>query len=571
MEGPQQRRFRIHHGLGRGGYGEVYKATMTSPGGLRAEVAVKLLRIDQHADEDAVRRLRDEGKLLAALQHPTILRVYDLAVLDGRIGLVTEFVDGQDLRGCMDDDDPLPIRPLLEVVGLVAEGLHAAYEAPAPDTGEPMLLIHRDVKPSNLRISRHGRLKILDFGIARSEAVDREARTGSQATLGSLAYMSPERFDARPAGPAADVFSLGCVLYEGLAHRRFYPEAVPVHMYRMAASLKAYDLHCEKAFAALEGQPEEVVALIRDMLIHEPDDRVVARDVASRCEALVDRIDGPSLKRWARERTWPDPQLVTTSFDGRTLTDGTLHTGAFAPSWLPSVPDASETLQFDHLPTEEMTGPPSRSGTIEPDSTHLENGPTDLDPNSPVRERHSAVPLLLIGIVVVVLLAGVAMMVGFDDETTPVPEPVPTAPAPVVPEPAPAPVPEPVVAPAPEPEPLAAPPAPEPMPAPSPAPAAPRPAPAPQPAAPLPAPQPEPEPPRPVRPSGTVEVRGGTLSKLVAPDGTVHRTDTVPGGPYAVTVKIQGRDFDLGTVRIPPNGRITFDCNPMTFDCERLE
>ena len=354
MEGAQQRRFRIHHGLGRGGYGEVYKATMTSPGGLRAEVAVKLLRLDQHTDEDAVRRLRDEGKLLAALRHPTILRVYDLAVLEGRIGLVTEYVDGQDLHGCMEGDDALPIRPLIEVIGLVAEGLHAAYEAPAPETGEPMRLLHRDVKPSNLRISRHGEVKILDFGIARSEAVDREARTGSQATLGSLAYMSPERFDASPPGPAGDMFSLGCVLYEGLAGRRMYPDAVPVHMYRMAASLKAYGKHMEEAFAELEGQPEEVVQLLHDMLEHDPDDRVTARDVASRCEALVDQLDGPSLKRWARERDWPDSEFVQTTYDGRTLTDGTLRTGAFAHSWLPNIPDDSETIQFENLATEEM-------------------------------------------------------------------------------------------------------------------------------------------------------------------------------------------------------------------------
>ena len=537
MEGAQQRRFRIHHGLGRGGYGEVYKATMTSPGGLRAEVAVKLLRLDQHTDEDAVRRLRDEGKLLAALNHPTILRVYDLAVLEGRIGLVTEYVEGQDLHGCIEGPDAMPVRPLVEVIGLVAEGLHAAYVALAPDTGEPMHLVHRDVKPSNLRVSRHGEVKILDFGIARSEAVDREARTGSQATLGSLAYMSPERFDDRPPGPAGDMFSLGCVLYEGLAGRRLYPDAVPVNMYRMAASLKAYEAHLEKAFAALEGQPGEVIQLVRDLLTHEPDDRVSARDVATRCEALVDQLDGPSLKRWARERAWPDSEFVQTTYDGRTLTDGTLRTGAYSPSWLPQLPDNSETIQFENLATEEMTSPPMSLAGAEPvvDTTSMEEASTELDRT---RERHSAVPLLVGGAIVVLLLLLGAALVG--SSSTPEPQPVPSPQPVAAPEPAPAP------------EPRRTQPAPLPVPVPVPAP--------------VPDPEPTPKPEPVIVPSGSVVVKNATLQRLVDRNGRSFSSSTVPGGNYTAHIDFGGFTAKVA-VRIPPRGTVTIDCNRVTGEC----
>src|SRR5688500_10018636 len=115
VEGRGRRQFRIRHGLGRGGFGDVYRATMVSPGGLVAEVAIKLLRRESDPNAESVRRLRDEGKLLAALTHPTILRVYDLALLDDRVGLVTEYVEGEDLYGLIRPESPekLPHKALL--------------------------------------------------------------------------------------------------------------------------------------------------------------------------------------------------------------------------------------------------------------------------------------------------------------------------------------------------------------------------------------------------------------------------------------------------------------------------
>src|SRR5690606_17230382 len=124
--------------------------------------AVKVLRRDLSVDGDAVRRLRDEGRLLARLDHPTILRAFDLVRLDGRLALVTELVEGADLAELLRADPPLPARALVEVIGRVAAALDAAHATPGPD-GRPLALVHRDVKPTNVRVGRFGEVKLLDF------------------------------------------------------------------------------------------------------------------------------------------------------------------------------------------------------------------------------------------------------------------------------------------------------------------------------------------------------------------------------------------------------------------------
>jgi serine/threonine-protein kinase len=200
------RRFHIHACLGRGGFGEVYRATMSSSGGVRTEVAVKVLREDIDPGSEALKRLRDEGRLLGALRHPAILRVHDLVLLEGRVALVTEFVEGQDLDGCLSvrgvaGDEAMPIRAVVAVVGEVASALEAAWSSVSPFGNVPIRLVHRDVKPANVRIGRHGEVKLLDFGIARATNVAREAQTATNSMMGSYLYMAPERFLEEQVAP----------------------------------------------------------------------------------------------------------------------------------------------------------------------------------------------------------------------------------------------------------------------------------------------------------------------------------------------------------------------------------
>lgn len=315
------RTFRFVACLGRGGFGEVYRATMTDRGGVRTDVAVKVLHDEVDADGQSVRRLRDEAHVLSALRHPAILKVHDLVSLDGRVALVTEFVDGEDLSALLRADAPMPVRALLDAVGQVASALAAAWETAGPE-GRPLGLVHRDVKPHNVRIGRHGDVKLLDFGIARGTGIERSARTDTDAVVGSWQYMAPEAFEGR-AGPEADVFSLGCVLFEGLAGERPYHGLELRDLYALAVRPDALASAIGERVAAMPaGVPAEVRSLCLAMLGPLPLLRPTAAAVARKCEELVDRLGGPSLRRWCRERAWAAPAERRGEFDGREITEG---------------------------------------------------------------------------------------------------------------------------------------------------------------------------------------------------------------------------------------------------------
>jgi serine/threonine protein kinase len=297
------RSFAIQGLIGAGGFGEVYRATMQSPGGLRQDedVAVKFLR---DPDPRALARLEREGELLASLHHPSILRVYDLVRLQGQVALVTEYVAGMDLTEALRSVPPLPARAVLDTVSLVAEALHAASAPQVSDAGESRSLVHRDIKPSNIRIGVHGEVKLLDFGVAWSGNRD---STHGDSFIGSVPYMAPERFLRQRAQPAGDVYALGCVLYEGLAGRPLHmgedTQEIFAHANLLAREKELHDRFIEEALARLE-PAEPACRLLREMLSFHPDDRPVARQVAASCDVLREQVDGKSLKQWCRGRTW---------------------------------------------------------------------------------------------------------------------------------------------------------------------------------------------------------------------------------------------------------------------------
>jgi serine/threonine protein kinase len=318
--GTAPRRFRFGRCLGRGSFGEVYAATMRSPGGLESPVAVKLLRADIDLEGDAVRRLRDEGRLLARLNHPAILKVFDLVTLRGRLALITELVDGADLADCIEGAS-MPVRPLVQALSQVASALDAASTTGGPDG--PLNLVHRDVKPSNVRVDRHGQAKLLDFGIARFDASDREVRTASDLVVGSVPYMAPERFVEREVVSSSDVFSLGCTLFEGIAGKRFYGSSNVARISTLAMQPEVYRRTVAERIGALE-VPESLKALLHTLVDIDPGSRPVAAEVAARLEELADDLHGPTLRMWCRERDWPEPAGLEGALEGVTLSEGEL-------------------------------------------------------------------------------------------------------------------------------------------------------------------------------------------------------------------------------------------------------
>jgi DNA-binding beta-propeller fold protein YncE/predicted Ser/Thr protein kinase len=193
--------YRIEGLLARGGMGVVYRATHL---GLERPVALKVIAREL-ADRDGFReRFLRESRLAARLDHPSVVPIYDSREVDGELVVVMRLIEGGDLRTLIDREGPLAPQRALHLLGQVADALDAAHAAG---------IVHRDVKPHNILVEgEHAYLS--DFGLAK--AFDESGASDSASVVGTAHYMSPEQWRGDSIGPAADVYSLGCVLYEAL-------------------------------------------------------------------------------------------------------------------------------------------------------------------------------------------------------------------------------------------------------------------------------------------------------------------------------------------------------------------
>ncbi len=205
--------------LGAGGMGEVYRARDPKLG---RDVAVKVLAPPFAGDASAVARFEREARAVAALSHPNILAIHDFGSEGETVYAVTELLQGETLRGRL-SGSPMPARRAIDVALQVARGLAAAHEKG---------IVHRDLKPENIFLTEDGRVKILDFGLAKllpaeTAASDTRAPTVEAATepgvvLGTLGYMSPEQVRGKAADHRTDIFAFGAILYEMLSGRRAF-------------------------------------------------------------------------------------------------------------------------------------------------------------------------------------------------------------------------------------------------------------------------------------------------------------------------------------------------------------
>ncbi|MCA9489211.1 MAG: protein kinase [Myxococcales bacterium] len=340
--------------LGAGGFGEVYLADRLAAGGLRSEVAVKVLREGLDPRSQAVQRLVDEARLLAWLNHPNLLRVHELVSLDGRVALVAEYVDGADLDACCSGEDRIGPGAICEALSRVADALHAAWNRPGP-SGEPLHLLHRDIKPANIRIGRHGEVKLLDFGIAKAAGLERSASTRTDALIGSFPYLAPERFDrASQDGPPADVFSLGCTLYEAVAGRALLDLGTK-ELFHLAMDEPSHRLRIRGALEGIGAEP--LRALLATLLDYDPDARPTMAELGPRLEDLAEQLGGPRLSRWCRDRGWPAPPEQEGVLVGRSLTVEAL--GEATPAETASFPSAE--LELAAAPAPPAVARPSRA------------------------------------------------------------------------------------------------------------------------------------------------------------------------------------------------------------------
>ena len=281
------RRYQVRRPVGQGGFGTVYLADMLGDNGFVRPVALKVLNRDVAASGEVARRFRDEARVLGLLRHRAIVQVDGLVYLGERQALVMEYIDGADL-GRMMALGRIPTGPALEIACEVANALDIAVHMTGPD-GRALGLLHRDVKPSNIRLTPAGEVKVLDFGVARAQFDEREAITRSYL-LGSNGYMGPERFEGED-GPPTDIYSLGVVLLEMLTGTTF--GSTSIRPEKLAARV-------DEALASVGDIPGPVQDLVRQMMRFEPGERPTAGEVERQSWELHRDLKLGRLRDWAR-------------------------------------------------------------------------------------------------------------------------------------------------------------------------------------------------------------------------------------------------------------------------------
>jgi serine/threonine protein kinase len=216
-------RYRIIDRLEAGGMAEVYRGEAVSLQGFKKQVAIKRVLPHLSQNKNFLAMFLDEARLGARLSHANIVTVLDIGAADNTFFIVMEFIDGGNLKSIMEavrkEGRPFPLKEAIFIMMEACRGLSYAHEIP-DDNGVPLGIVHRDVSPPNIMISRRGEVKLTDFGLAK--ATTQLEKTDPGVVKGKFSYLSPEAAMGKPVDARADVFALGVVLWEMLAGKRLF-------------------------------------------------------------------------------------------------------------------------------------------------------------------------------------------------------------------------------------------------------------------------------------------------------------------------------------------------------------
>ncbi|MGH9513462.1 MAG: protein kinase domain-containing protein [Terriglobales bacterium] len=330
--------YEIRSPLGAGGMGEVYCAHDTR---LDREVAIKVLPESLTSDPDRLRRFEQEARAAAALNHPNILAVYQMATHEGVSYLVSELLEGETLRERL-RRGPIPLRKAIEYEVQIAHGLAAAH-----DKG----IVHRDLKPENLFITKDGRVKILDFGLAKLIQSKDDAGMGTtltQATdpgrvVGTAGYMSPEQVRGKDADHRSDIFAFGTTLYEVVTGTQAFRR--PTSAETMTAILNAEPPAISQVAS---GVPPGLQRVVHRCLEKAPEQRFQsASDLAVALEALSDSAISSHAAAHAEDSAKPKPLRIALVGAAVAIV---LAAAVLAYLWMqpPAAPKASNYVQLTH-------------------------------------------------------------------------------------------------------------------------------------------------------------------------------------------------------------------------------
>jgi serine/threonine protein kinase/tetratricopeptide (TPR) repeat protein len=270
--------YEIQAPIGAGGMGEVYRATDTKLG---RGVAVKILPTEMAQDPDRLARFHREARAVATLNHPNVVTLYSVEECDGVHFLTMELIEGQPLDR-MISASGLPVERIVEIAGAVAEGLAAAHEKG---------IVHRDLKPANVMVTAEGRVKVLDFGLAKDVSPETSndatmtaaGRTQAGIVMGTPAYMSPEQVSGRVLDCRTDIFSLGVMLHEMATGRRPFEGTSSAEL--VSSILRD---HPPLVTDVRSDLPRDLARIIRRCLEKDPRHRLqTARDVSNELRDLA--------------------------------------------------------------------------------------------------------------------------------------------------------------------------------------------------------------------------------------------------------------------------------------------
>jgi eukaryotic-like serine/threonine-protein kinase len=277
--------------LAAGGMAEIFLGHKAGPGGFEKPLVIKKITKKLLGDREIEQMFVDEARVQALLDHPHVVQIYDFGEDRGSYYIAMEFVNGATLRWVIDNAvavrRPIPVEHALRIVADTLSGLHYAHERQGDD-GSELRLIHRDISPVNILVARSGTAKLCDFGVAKSQIQSTHTRAG--IVKGKFRYMPPEQINGETLDRRADVFAVGCVLWEMLIGRRLFDHASEDDA---VTAIRAGDYPAASEMRG--GVPRPVDRILRRALHPNRERRFkTARDFQLSCEEILRLLPSPS-------------------------------------------------------------------------------------------------------------------------------------------------------------------------------------------------------------------------------------------------------------------------------------